>query len=271
MYLPLFFLLITTFSIQADIYEWEDKDGHTHFSDKPHSGAKTLNIEAGYTYYDIKKIYDGDTLLLSNGKKIRLLGINTPETEGRYKSAQAGGEEAKVWLKKRLADHKIRLDYDVEKKDKYSRLLAHIFTEEDQHINLELVKLGLATVSIFPPNTKYTKVLLEAEQHAEDTQVGVWQREEYSPKKTQRLNSSNYKGWQRIIGKIIDIHHTRKNSYLKLSDSFSLKISKRSSGLFPDLETYKDRQIEVRGWVNKKKDTFSMFIRHPSQIKTLSF
>jgi endonuclease YncB( thermonuclease family) len=267
MRLFLLFLLVASATVaQAEIYQWTDESGQAHFSDKPHSDAKILNIHTGHSYYQIKKIYDGDTILLSNGQKVRFLGINTPEVEGRYKSAQAGGEAAKQWLKNRLHGQQVRLDHDVEKQDKYGRLLAHIFTKDGQHINLELIEQGLATVSIFPPNMKYTRDLIKAEQHAEQEQVGLWQRKEYNPKKSSQLTRSNYKGWQRITGKVIDIHHARKNSYLTLSTSFSLKISKRSLNLFPDLNDYKGKKIEVRGWVSKRKEKFSMFIRHPSQI-----
>lgn len=270
MRLLLLILLAITSTAQADIYQWKDEGGQTHFSDKPHVDAKILSFDTGHSYYQIKRIYDGDTILLSNGNKVRFLGINTPEI-GRYKPAQAGGKEAKQWLKKALKDKKVRLEQDIEKRDKYGRLLAHVFTEDKRHLNLELIKQGLATVSIFPPNIKYTHDFLKAEQQAEEDQLGIWQREEYIAKKTSQLNDSNYKGWQRIIGKVVDIHYARKNIYLNLSNSFSIKISKRSATLFPDVDDYQGKQVEVRGWVGKYKGRYSMFIRHPSQLKMTSF
>lgn len=202
MFLLLLILVLSPLSAQADIFQWVDKNGNKHFSDIPHQGAKKLQINSGHSYYQVKKVYDGDTVLLSNGNKVRFLGINTPEVEGRHKSAQAGGEEAKRWLQKTLKNKKIRLEKDVEKQDKYNRLLAHLFTKDKQHINLELVKRGLATVNIHPPNLKYTNELIKAQQQAEQNKLGVWQRKEYTPKQVNKLNRSNYKGWQRIKGEI---------------------------------------------------------------------
>lgn len=263
----LFFFLLLPFSAQADIYQWVDEKGNKHYSDIPYQGAKKLQIDSGSSYYQIKKIYDGDTVLLSNGSKVRFLGVNTPEVEGRRKSAQAGGEEAKRWLKEILKNKKVRLEKDVEKKDKYNRTLAHLFTKDKLHINLELVKRGLANVNIHPPNLKYTADLMQAQQQAEKNKLGVWNRQEYSPKLADQLNRSNYKGWQRIKGEIQTIRQTRKYAYLKLTESFSLKISLQSLDLFPDLNSYSGRQVEVRGWINKSKKKYMMFIRHPSQIK----
>ncbi len=261
------FLLCFSFVAQAEVFQWVDGQGKYHFSDKPHQGAEKFQLEASYSYYRVKKVYDGDTILLSNGIKVRFLGINTPEVKGRNKQAQAGGDVAKKWLQAKLKNTKVRLEKDVEKKDKYGRTLAHIFTEDKQHINLQLVELGLASVNIYPPNLKYVEVLIEAEQKAERSQLGIWQYKEYKTKQAKDIVQGDFKGWQRVVGKIKSIHHTRKNSYLVFSDSFSLQIKNKALELFPKLESYIGKKVEVRGWISKRKQHYSMFIRHPSAIK----
>lgn len=263
----LLLLLTISFSSQADVFQWKDSNGNTHFSDQAHKGSKKLHIEKSHSFIKVKKVYDGDTILLSNGNKIRFLGINTPEVEGRNKSAESGGEEAKRWLKKELLNKKVRIERDVERHDKYSRVLAHVFTEDKVHLNLELVKQGLASVNIHPPNLKYTDELIIAQQQAEQEQLGIWRYPENTPKQPSDLNRSNYKGWQRIKANIKNIMETRKYIKLVVSDFFSIKIHKQSLHLFPDLEEYIEKTIEVRGWINKRKKQYVMFIRHPSQIK----
>jgi len=260
-------LLFLSFSVQAEIFQWIDEEGDKHFSDKPHRDAKIFQLNKTYSYYQVKKIYDGDTLLLMSGQKVRLLGVNTPEVEGRNKLAQAGGEEAKQWLLARLKNQKIRLEKDAEKKDKYGRLLAHVFTEDKQHINLELVKTGLASVNVYPPSLKYTGELLKAEQQAEQKIIGIWARPEYAVKPVEDIISGAFKGWQRVSGKVKSVHHARKYSYLKLSDYFSLKIAQQSLEFFPELESYIGKKIEVRGWIKRYKNKYSLFVRHSSAIK----
>ncbi len=259
-------LLCFSFSVRAEIFQWIDAHGNQHFSDRVQQGAELVQVNPGYSYYRVKKVYDGDTVLLSNNKKIRLLGINTPEVEGRHKSAQVGGEEAKQWLLMRLKNRKVRLETDIEKQDKYGRYLAHIFTEDKLHINLELVRKGLASVNIYPPNLKFSNALLQAQKQAEIDFIGIWSYPEYLPKQVTEIKHSSYKGWQRIVGRIESIRYTRKYSYLNLSDSFSLKINQKLLPLFPDLNSYIGKKVEVRGWINRNKNRYSMIIRHPSAI-----
>ncbi len=270
--MPLLFFLILLHSntAAAEIFLWVDADGKKHFSDIPQHNAEVLKINTGYSYYVVKKVFDGDTVLLSNGKKVRFLGINTPEVEGRNKSAQAGGEEAKQWLIKKLKNKKVRLELDVEKKDKYGRLLAHVFTEQKEHINLELVKKGLASVNIFPPGLKYSDDFLQAQKAAEKDGIGIWRFKEYASKPAKQIKQGRYKGWQRVTGKIKNIRQTRKYSYLDFTDVFSLKIAKKSLSLFPEPGSYIGKKVEARGWINKHKKQYSMFIRHPGAIVLLA-
>lgn len=264
-------LLFISISVQAEIFHWFDSNGNKHFSDRPHQGAQILQVSPGHSHFLVKKVYDGDTILLTNGKKIRLLGINTPEVEGRNKSLQVGGEQAKQWLEHKLLNKKIRMEKDIEKMDKYGRLLAHVFTEDNEHMNLELVKQGLASVNIYPPNLKYTDILLKAEQHAEKQSLGIWGFREYQPKEAGQIRGVRFKGWQRVIGKIKNNRQTRKYNYLYFNDAFSLKIERKALSLFHDLDRYIGKKVEVRGWISKNKNQYSMFIRHPSAIKVINF
>jgi len=256
-------------SSQADIYHWQDSQGKKHYSDKPQLNAQAYKTSTAKSkrYFAIKAIYDGDTVQLSDGRKIRLLGINTPEIAHRNNRAEAGGNAAKQWLVKALANKKVRLELGVEKQDKYKRYLAHLFTEEGLHINLELVRLGFASISIYPPNFKYADALLGASDAAEQRQLGIWQYKQYQTKTVAQLNVDNKQGWQRIIGKVGRIKQTKKNTYLSLSNKMTLRIKKLDLALFGDIELLKGKKIEARGWVHRHKDKFTMLLRHPSALK----
>lgn len=251
----------------AEIYQWQDEQGKRHYSDKPQGNAEIVHINPGYSYFRIKNVYDGDTVQLDDGRKIRLLGINTPEVESRNKSTEAGGEEAKAWLAKTLKNARVRLIFDVEKKDKYNRTLAHLVTEHKDHINFELVKAGLAAVNIYPPNLAFTDNLLAAQSAAETSGLGIWARPEYAVKELSQISKNSYKGWQRLSGQISDIRYTRKFAYLNFSEQFNCRIERKHLALFSELESYVGRSVEVRGWLNREKGRFSMLIRHPSSIR----
>ncbi len=255
----------------TQIYEWHDADGKQHFSDRPVADAKIVNIKPGYDFFRIKTIYDGDTIELEDGRKIRLLGINTPEVQHRNQAADAGGDGAKHWLTDKLRNTKVRLEIGLEKTDKYGRTLAHLFTERKEHINLQLVEAGLATVSIYPPNLHYVNEFVKAQDLAEQAKRGIWGRPEYAPITINELTENGHQGWTRVVGNVTGIHKTGKSVYLEFSPtSFKVRIESQWLELFPEINNYQDKTIEVRGWLKKNKDYLSMLIRHPSAIKVLN-
>lgn len=263
---PLVWLMVVSGVSSAEVYKWRDRQGGAHYSDRGRGDAEILPVEAGHAYFVVQRVFDGDTVQLSNGQKVRLLGINTPEVAGRYKNAEAGGEAAKAWLSRRLLQRKVRLESDAEARDKYGRQLAHLFAEDGEHINLALVGQGLAAVAIHPPNLKYADVLFKAQQAAERGKLGIWGRPEYAPLPFQSVSAENYKGWKRITGRILRIKRTAKYSYLQFSDQVALRIANAELGLFPALQDYVGRQVEARGWLVKHKTHFALQLRHPGDL-----
>ncbi len=254
----------------ADIFEWKDSKGSAHYSNRNQDHAKRLHINPGYGFYSIRAIYDGDTVQLTDGRKIRLLGINTPEVEHRGKNTEAGGEAAKAWLINKLQNTKVRLEIGVEKTDKYGRTLAHLFTENKEHINVSLVKAGLATLSIYPPNLQYVDELQAAENEAQHNKRGLWNSKEYAPIAVNQLTDEGHAGWTRIVGKVTAVHISERFVYLEFSNRFEARIDKDWLSLFPDVNSYVGKTVEVRGWLNRRKDQFSMLVRHPVALIVLS-
>lgn len=83
--LLLWLVMLLVMPAAAEIYRWQDAAGKTHYSDRPHAGARPVQVDPGTTYYRVRTIYDGDTIRLQNGLKIRLLGINTRKWRGATK------------------------------------------------------------------------------------------------------------------------------------------------------------------------------------------
>lgn len=266
----LILLLCLPYWVNAEVYEWQDAAGSKHFTDRPVADAKIVDIKPGYDLFRVKTVYDGDTVELEDDRKIRLLGINAPEIQHRDKPSEAGGEEAKRWLIEQLKDSRVWLEMSEEKTDKYDRTLAHLFTEKKQHLNLQLVAAGLASVSIYPLNLLYVDELLKAENQAEQAKLGIWGRPEYAPIPVSSLTEARHPGWTRVLGKVTNIRRTRKWVYLGFSDLFEARIESEWLGLFPDVNSYMGKTLEVRGWINKNRSHLSMLIRHPSAIKEKS-
>ncbi|OAI23266.1 nuclease [Methylomonas koyamae] len=259
-------MLLVSVAQGGDVYRWTDAQGRRHYSDRGTESAEVLSVDPGVALVEVERVYDGDTILLANGEKIRFLGVNTPEVAGRNKSAEAGGEQAKAWLRAKLERRKVYLEGDVEKQDKYQRRLAYVFTESREFVNLELVRAGLAMVNIFPPNLKYVDSLLAAQRDAERAGLGIWGRSEYAAQPYASLNAENYHGWKRLTGRISGIKRTAKYSYLQFSDGVAVAVENRYASLFPPLASYVGRQVEARGWVRRSKDKFALQARHGGDI-----
>lgn len=105
--------------------------------------------------YQVARVIDGDTIKLSNGDRVRYIGINTPETKHPRKGVEYFGPEASAFNKKLVGGKKVRLEFDVQRRDRYGRLLAYVYLLDGTFVNLELVRQGFAQVSTFPPNVKH--------------------------------------------------------------------------------------------------------------------
>jgi micrococcal nuclease len=254
--------------LAAKVFSWRESDGQRHYSDSAPagSGAKEMLL-AERVLYSVTKIYDGDTVLLDNHLKVRLLSINTPELERYNKLGEAGGERARERLRRLLSGQKVRLEKDLESQDKYGRTLGHIFTAAGVHINLEMVKSGWATVNIHPPNVKYSQAMLTAQQEAQALHLGLWGMGDYQPKRIVAALEKRHYGWQRLIGTIHSAQMKRKYVYLGVDvDKLMVRIPRANLSFFADVMTYIGKEVEIRGWVSRRGKMRSVLVRHPSAL-----
>lgn len=121
----------------------------------------------------VKRVIDGDTIELASGKRVRYIGIDTPETVDPRKPVQCFGREAKE-ENARLVDGKtVRLEKDVSETDIYGRLLRYVYVG-DVMVNEALARGGFAYASSFPPDVKYQEKFLLAQQEARENNRGLW-------------------------------------------------------------------------------------------------
>jgi micrococcal nuclease len=132
------------------------------------------NIISKNNFYKVKRVVDGDTILLENGQKVRYIGINTPESVDPRRPVQCFGKEASKRNKELVEGKIVRLEKDIEDKDKYGRLLRYVFLPNGAFINYELVKQGYASVYTFPPNVKYVNKFRQAQNIAKENNLGLW-------------------------------------------------------------------------------------------------
>jgi len=134
----------------------------------------TAQSSAAQTWHTVRWVNDGDTVVLSNGKRVRYIGINAPEIDHEDQKAQPYGYQARSFNKELVMSKRIRLEYGVERYDRYGRLLAYIFLQDDSFINARLLQAGLAFCLFRKPNVTYDIILLKAQQDAMKLKNGLW-------------------------------------------------------------------------------------------------
>ncbi|MFZ2386055.1 MAG: thermonuclease family protein [Candidatus Omnitrophota bacterium] len=135
----------------------------------------------------VKRAVDGDTVLLENGDRVRLIGIDTPEchesqklyrdsrrTKQDVSTIKEMGKKAAAFTKKLVEGKKVRLEFDVERKDKYGRLLAYLYLPDGTFVNAEIVANGFASLMTIPPNVKYSEQLRACYKDARENRRGLW-------------------------------------------------------------------------------------------------
>ncbi|NQT90137.1 MAG: thermonuclease family protein [Candidatus Omnitrophica bacterium] len=129
----------------------------------------------GAYYGTVTWVPDGDTIKLTNGEFVRYIGIDTPEFHYPKGPVEHFAEEAKDF-NKRLVDGKVvRLEFDVERRDKYGRLLAYVYVD-DMFVNARMIEEGYAKILTFPPNIKYADKFLKLQRKAREEHKGLWAR-----------------------------------------------------------------------------------------------
>jgi micrococcal nuclease len=126
----------------------------------------------------VVRVVDGDTIHVRLGErleKVRYIGVNTPELHHPARGAEPGGREARDVNRRLVEGKRVRLELDVQHRDRYGRLLAYVWTA-DTMINAELVRLGYAQVMTVPPNVRHQALFLKLQRDARDSGRGLWRR-----------------------------------------------------------------------------------------------
>ena len=127
----------------------------------------------------VVSVVDGDTIVASvhgTEERIRLIGIDTPETKKPDTPVQCFGPQASDFTKHLLpAGTALHLERDVEARDKYGRLLAYVYLAGDGlFVNLHIVRQGYARLLTFPPNVAHVDEFVAAARAAERDDIGLW-------------------------------------------------------------------------------------------------
>ena len=135
---------------------------------------------AGVERGTVVRVVDGDTVHVRVGErveKVRYIGINAPETNHPTRGEEPGGRAATEVNGRLVADRAVRLEPDVQLRDRYGRLLAYVWVNGPGGalmVNAELVRLGYAQVMTVPPNVRHADLFRKLQADAREQRRGLW-------------------------------------------------------------------------------------------------
>ncbi len=220
----------------------------------------------------VAHVHDGDTLRLTDRRKIRLIGINTPELARDQQAEQSFARQARQALIQLLrpSNNRISIRYGQQRHDKYQRTLAHLYLPDGRNIQQLLIRQGLATAFTTPPNNQLSSCYRQAEQAAIKQGLGIWSLPEYQVKQLHQLSIKD-EGFRRIEGRVTRVDHNPKASWIQLGNQLRIRIKKNDLIYFTpgQLDHLKGKLIRVRGWLHPNKNHYFMNLRHPDAITSL--
>ncbi|MGB5179960.1 MAG: thermonuclease family protein [Gammaproteobacteria bacterium] len=216
-------------------------------------------------------VYDGDTVKLNDGRRLRLIGINTPEVGYKDQPNRPLADAARSALQRLLDTHNriLLLQYGKQDHDHYGRLLAHAFLENGDNVAVYLLQQGLATTLVVPPNSWAAECYQHIENEARLHRKGLWALPDYQSQAARTLPLSS-RGFRIVQGQVNSIRTTRDTVWVDIEGPLVLQISKKDLVNFDSLEALIGQQVEVRGWVKQDRDGLRMKIQHPAALVAIT-
>lgn len=216
----------------------------------------------------VKWVYDGDTVKLTDGRRIRIIGIDTPEMPRKNKNGEPFAGQATEALRAKLASHNyhVRLQIGKQAFDKYGRQLAHLFTPDHQNLSQWLLKQGFATSLLLYPNVTFADCYREAEKSAQRTQKNIWSQSSFQTQTALQLDK-NVTGYLRLKGTVRRINHRKKRVTLILDEKIYITIKEPELTLFKKLDQLTGKTITVSGMLYRYKGKAYLRLHHPSYLE----
>lgn len=232
----------------------------------------------------VRSVVDGDTLYLASGLKVRLSGIQAPKLSlGRdYVTDWPLSHEAKAALSGLVNKRKLGLYYSGERRDRYDRALAQVFTldaqgNRDLWVQEEMVRLGMARVYTWPDTHQDSARLYRAEGQARREGRGIWADEFYAIRKPDPDPlAQDVDSFQIVEGVITATAKVSGLTYLNFGANyrtdFTIAIDKDGAKRFKayglDPLTLEGARVRVRGWIELKNGP-TIWLDDPERLEVL--
>ncbi|MFJ4141865.1 thermonuclease family protein [Pseudomonas sp. NPDC089734] len=202
----------------------------------------------GLPVAQVQRVVDGDTLRLTDGRSVRMIGLNTPETGKQGRSAEPFAVAAQRRLQALVDESggQVRLLVGQQGQDHYGRTLANVYVRNGNNLEAQMLAEGLGYLVAVAPNVALVDCQKDAELKARRAGLGVWRDSPVQP--AAQIDKG---GFALVSGQVRDVQRNRGGVWIELQDSLVLRITPELLSQFDAsrLDRLKGQQIEARGWV----------------------
>ncbi|MDE2088499.1 MAG: thermonuclease family protein [Gammaproteobacteria bacterium] len=217
-------------------------------------------------------VYDGDTVRLADGRKLRLIGIDTPELGRNGAPPQPYALRARERLHALLSaqGNRIGFRHDRTRYDRYQRTLAHVYLPDGTNAAAELLRQGLGTALVVPPNLWKLGCYQAAEQQARERRRGIWSLPQYQPVEAAELDPGT-RGFRLVTGRVVRVSHRRGSLWLRLDGPVVLRVKHDDLHYFRAVRPARltGRRVLARGWLHGYRGTLFLSVRHPAALQAM--
>lgn len=222
----------------------------------------------------VSRITDGDTLVLSDNRRVRLIGLNTLELNSQDPEDKRWAQAAARALNDAVGMQPVTLVEGRENRDRYDRTLAHVISAAGDNIARGLIENGLGLAIAVGLNVQCAGNLLQHEKQARQARRGIWQ----SPGNwfiDDAQLKGNERGFHLVESTVKQITGSKRSPSMLLNNGLLVKLGKNwpkavSSLNPPPLSELPGKRVEVRGWLSSSAGKVKLTLHHPANLRVLS-
>jgi micrococcal nuclease len=208
----------------------------------------------------LSAVHDGDTLRLTDGRRLRLLSVNAPELAIDGKAEQPLARASREAVEAFFADTKsVHLSFESRRADRYGRLLAHVTHPSGRNLESYLVRQGLALPLVVPPDMAFATCLQALAEEARREGRGIWQTDYWQPLPATELERAEPE-FRVVCGQISKVD-LQQDLWLELTGDLVIRIAREDAPFFAgsefglaEVRSWVGRSIRVSGWLQDRSN-----------------
>lgn len=217
----------------------------------------------------VARVNDGDTVTLTDGRRVRFIGLDTPEMNYGSGRPEPLAVRARDVVAELLGPSRsLLLQYGREREDRHGRLLAHPYLADGRSLAVLLLERGLAPALVYPPNLWNLACYQAAERRARSARRGVWALAPFRPRP-----AAEYRGrsgrYGVVEGAVTGVARNRGGVWLTLDGHATLQVPPEARPHFDGcrFEALVGWEVRARGRLSRRGEHWRMRLRHPAQLE----